>query len=271
MEENTEKPRQTGVAAAFIDARLAAGHVAFPLAALVKQTGLSVTAARNQLLRLGNQVVRVSRLQQFFLIVGPEHRSIGAPPVTWWLEDYFNWLGHPYYLTLQSAASAYGSNPQALQVTQVMTDRPRREIEVGRVRVRFFVKRNIEGTPTQPLANAFASTRVSTPEATAFDLVRYASRIGGIGRAVETLTPLLPLMSLPKLKRMLEVENEPATAQRLGYIIETVGREKLARVIHDWLPAHLALVPLASAKADRTTAPVVERWRILNNSGEAGL
>jgi hypothetical protein len=152
-----------------------------------------------------------------------------------------------------------------------MTDGSRREIEVGRLRVRFFVKRGIEQTPTQPLVNAFAPTRVSTPEATAFDLVRYASRIGGLGRAVETLTPLLPLMGGPELKRMLKAENEPATAQRLGYIIETAGEKKLAEVIHDWLPPQLALVSLAPAKAGRMTAPVVERWRVLNNSGELGL
>ncbi len=122
MEENTKKIRQNGAAAAFIDARLAAGHVSFPLADLVNETGLSVTAAKNQLRRLGSLVIRVSRLQQFFLIVSPEHRYMGAPPVTWWLDDYFSWLGHPYYLALQSAAGIYGSNPQALQVTQVMTD-----------------------------------------------------------------------------------------------------------------------------------------------------
>lgn len=48
-----------GSADAFIDQRLALGRVAFPLADLVKKTGLSVTAARNQLLRLENaKVVR---------------------------------------------------------------------------------------------------------------------------------------------------------------------------------------------------------------------
>ena len=48
-----------GSADAFIDQRLALGRVAFPLADLVKETGLSVTAARNQLLRLENaKVVR---------------------------------------------------------------------------------------------------------------------------------------------------------------------------------------------------------------------
>jgi hypothetical protein len=52
MEENTKKIRQNGAAAAFIDARLAAGRVSFPLADLVKETGLSVTAAKNQLRRL---------------------------------------------------------------------------------------------------------------------------------------------------------------------------------------------------------------------------
>jgi hypothetical protein len=269
MKENTKKTRRTGAAAAFLDARLAMGKVAFPLADLAKETGLSITAAKNQLRRLRAQVVRVSRGHQFFLIVGPEHRSMGAPPVAWWLDDYFSWLGHPYYLALQSAAGIHGSNPQALQVTQVMTDSPRREIGVGRLRVRFFVKRKIKQTPTQPLANAYAPAQVSTPEATAFDLVRYASRIGGLGRAVETITPLLPLMRPPALKHMLKVENEPATAQRLGYIIETLGKQKLAQVIHDWLPANLALVPLASAKAGRTS-PVVDRWRLLNNSGEVG-
>ncbi len=271
MVENARKPRLTGAAAKFIDARLAAGYVAFSLSELVEETGLSIIAARNQLLRLVSRIVRVSRTQQFFLIVAPEHRAMGTPPPAWWLDDYFAWLGHRYYLALQSAAGTYGSNPQALQVTQVMTDGPRREIEVGRIRVRFFVKRGIERTPTRPLANAFAPIRVSTPAATAFDLVRYAAQIGGIGRVVETLVPLLPLIHPPDLKRVLEAENEKATAQRLGYIIETAGKPELASVIHDWLPSQLALVPLVPSKADRATGSVVEPWRILNNAGELGL
>ena len=105
MKEKTATTRLSGAAARFIDARLAVGRVAFPLADLAKETGLSITAARNQLLRLRDRVVRPAQKHQFFLIVGPEHRSVGAPPVTWWLDDYFKWLGHPYYLALQSAAS----------------------------------------------------------------------------------------------------------------------------------------------------------------------
>jgi hypothetical protein len=263
-----QKPRRIGAAEAYTDDLLAVGRVAFSLTDLVKQTGLSPIAAKRQISRLGVKVARVSPRQPFFLIVAPEHRNMGAPPAIWWLQDYFNWLGRPYYLALQSAAGMHGSNPQALQVTQVMTDRPCREITVGRIRVRFFVKRGIQRTPTQQLARASAPLSLSTPEATAFDLIRYATSIGGIGRAAETIVPLLTAMRTRELKQVLEAGNEPAIAQRLGFVIEAAGAEKLAQVIYDWLPARLARVPLSPLRGEAENIPVVERWRVLNNSGE---
>jgi AbiEi antitoxin C-terminal domain len=266
MKQIKPKSRLVGSADAFIDQWLTLGRVAFPLANLVKETGLSVTAARNQLLRLENRVARVSPRQQFFLIVSPEHRAVGAPPVTWWLHDYFQWLGEPYYLALQSAASSLGSNPQALQVTQVMTKIPRREIEIGRIRIQFFVKRTVELTPTQPLANAFAPLQVSTPEATTFDLIRYAARIGGIGRAAETIAPLLPLTRPAELRRVLKIEDETATAQRLGFVLEKLKATNLAKVVQDWLPSNLIFVPLVPGL--RGDMPEIKRWRILNNAVE---
>jgi hypothetical protein len=268
MKQSKSKSRMDGSADAFIDQRLASGRVAFPLADLVKETGLSVTAAKNQLLRLGNRVTRVSPRQQFFLIVSPEHRAVGAPPVAWWLHDYFSWLGQPYYLALQSAASSFGSNPQALQMTQVMTKIPRRSIEVGRIRIQFHVKRTVEQTPTQPLANAFAPLQASTPEATTFDLIRYAARIGGIGRAAETIAPLLPLLRGVELRRVLKIENEPTTAQRLGFVLEKLGAAQLARIVQGWLPSDLVFAPLVPGV--RGDAPEIKRWKILNNAGEIG-
>lgn len=245
---------------------------------LVTDTGLTAAAAKSQLRRLGRRVVRVSPARPFFLIVSPEHYSRGGPPVDWWIDDYFRWLDHPYYLALQSAASAHGSNPQSIQVTQVMTDAPRRPIEVGRLRISFFVKRGIERTPVQQLANAFAPARVSTPAATAFDLIRYAARIGGIGRAVETLRPLLPLIRATELRAVLDAENETATAQRLGYVMERAGQARLAGVIEEWLPGRLPLIPMAtgadstpstgSGQAGSPRAAVNMRWRVRDNSGE---
>lgn len=262
------KPRRIGAAEAFCDARLALGHVTLSLADLVKESGLSAIAAKRQLSRLRGSIVRISPRQPFYLIVSPEHRSMGAPPPNWWLQDYFDWLGRPYYLALQSAASSYGSNPQALQITQVMTNRPCRSIKVGRIQVRFFVKRGIERTPTHQPAGAVAPLLVSTPEATAYDLIRYATSIGGIERAAETIRPLLPLLRTRELKRVLDAENETAVAQRLGFVIEACGNKLLAKTVRDWLPDELTPVTLSPAKGKRDNLPLVKRWQVLNNSSE---
>lgn len=271
MNEGQAKPvkhRLIGAAEGFIDGLTGLGKVALSLEDLTGESGLSAIAAKCQLLRLRGKVVRVSPRQPFFLIVGPEHRGMGAPPATWWLQDYFKWLGRPYYLALQSAASVYGSNPQALQTTQVITDQPRRPIKVGRVQMRFFVKRGIGRTPTQALAQAAAPLCVSTPEATAFDLVRYAESIGGIERAAETIRPLVRLLSVRKLNRVLVAEDETAVAQRLGFVFEAIGSSKLAQVVFDWLPARPPVVPLSSVKGEHQSLPLVERWRVLNSSTE---
>jgi hypothetical protein len=266
--KSASKARRIGAAEALCDARLALGRVTIVLKDLVKETGLSAIAAKRQLSRLRGKIVRLSPRQPFYLIVSPEHRSMGAPPATWWLQDYFTWLGRPYYLALQSAASSYGSNPQALQVTQVMTNRPCRTIKVGRVQVRFFVKRGIERTPTQQAAGAVAPLLVSTPEATAYDLVRYATSIGGIERAAETIRPLLPLLRARELRRVLDAENEPAVAQRLGFVIEACGNKSLAKAVRDWLPDELTPVTLSPAKGKRDNLPLVKRWQVFNNSSE---
>jgi len=266
--KRSQDSRQIGAAVAFVEARMALGRVAFSLEELIKETGLSAIAAKFQLLRLRGKVARVSPRQPFFLIVSPEHRSMGAPPPAWWLQDYFNWLGRPYYLALQSAASVFGSNPQALQVTQVMTDKALRPIKVGRIQLRFFVKRGIERTPTQQPEGAVAPLLMTTPEATAYDLIRYASSIGGIERAAETMRPLLPLLRGRELKRVLDGESEPGVAQRLGFIIEACGNRSLAKVVRDWLPDELTPVALAPAKGKRDAFPLVKRWQVFNNSGE---
>jgi hypothetical protein len=215
---------------AFADDLLAKGRVSFPLAEATRATGLSVVAARNQILRSRGRFVRVAPKQQFLLVVTPEHRSMGAPPAEWWLDEYFNWLGHPYYVALLSAAAIHGSQPQALQTLQVMTDAPRRTVEIGRIRIRFFVKSAIASTPAQWVARARAPLRVSTPEATVLDLVNYADRIGGRERVVETMRPMLKGLLVRNLRNVL-LEARSTEAPRLASAFAEAGNAGLARSV----------------------------------------
>ncbi len=259
---------QSGAAARFVDTLLGRGRVAFPLSELSDKTKLSTIAARRQLARLDAQVRRVAPRQQFFVIVPPEHRALGAPPPSWWLDAYFRWLKRPYYLALQSAAAEYGSAAQAIQVTQVMTDRPRRAVQLGRVRVHFFVKRSIVATPTEAVVGAHAPLAASSPEATAVDLVRYARRVGGVSRAAETIAPFLGRLRRSELARVLDVDTDIPTAQRLGYVIETLGERKLADTVRAYLPRTLSPVALdhASPVPSPSTAVLDERWAIIVNA-----
>lgn len=220
-----------GAAFRYIEALLRQGQVTFSLGALIEATHLTRIAARNQLLRLGPTVTRVAPRQDFFLIVTPEHQPMGAPPVTWWIEAYFQWLGRPYYLALQSAAAEYGSAAQAVQVVQVMTDKPRRPLALGRIRVEFHVKQTATRTPVQPLANAYAPLRVSTPAATVFDLLRYAAAIGGIERAEETAVPLLQKVKRADLAEVLKAEWELPTMFRAAGLLHDNGYPTLASFV----------------------------------------
>lgn len=261
----TAPPYRNGAAARFVDSLLERGRVAFPLSELTGGTGLTVIAARRQLARLGSRVRRVAPRQPFYLIVTPEHRLPGAPPPAWWLEAWFRWLKRPWYLALQSAAAEYGSRSQALQVTQVMTDRPRREVVLGRVRVRFFVKGSAASTPTQAIAGAQAVLTASTPEATALDLIRYANRIGGISRAAETLAPFVNQLRRGELARALKIEADTPASQRLGYVLESLGARKLAGTVRASLPRKLARVALDPAASVEAQPDVDERWGVVVN------
>ena len=67
---------------------------------------------------------------------------------------------------------------------------------------------------------------------------------------------------------MLRIEDESATAQRLGFVLENLKAANLTKVVQDWLPADLVLVPPVPGL--RGDAPEIKRWRILNNAEEIG-
>src|SRR3546814_18186596 len=98
---------------------------AFALDHLAEQTGLSARAAAAQLGRLDPGVVPLHARATYYLIVPPEYRRIGAPPVSWWIDGYFTWQKETYYLALLTAAAHPGASPQAAPGGQAVLGRPR--------------------------------------------------------------------------------------------------------------------------------------------------
>ena len=268
LAEPPTSSRAPRAALRFVEHRQALGLAHFTLTELATASGLSRKAAREQLDHLNGLVTRVSPRQEFFLIVSPEQRPMGAPPVFWWLDAFFKARQRPYYVGLLSAAAEQGWSHQAVQAVQVMTDHPMRPLVVGRLRVQFFVKKRMLDVPTMPLAQAHAPLLISTPEATALDLLRYANRIGGVSRAAEVIQKLLERFKKSGLQKALLAESEASNIQRLGYVLQALGRPDLCDIVARHLPSRMATVLLEKRKPIPLGAAetISKRWSVKVNS-----
>lgn len=120
----------------------------------------------------------------------PEYRSLGCLPADQFTPLLMNRLGLSNYAGLLSAAEYHGAAHQRPQEFQVMLAKNRRPIECGAVRVAFFARKRIAEVPVQRLNTPRGVVLVSTPEATAVDLVGYQHRAGGLDQVATILAEL---------------------------------------------------------------------------------
>jgi predicted transcriptional regulator of viral defense system len=182
-----------------------------------------------------------------------------------------NHLGEPYYVALLSAAELHGAAHHRPQRLQVMVPKNRRPIEFGEVRVQFTARHDLERTPVVEMNTPRGRMRVSSPEATALELVGYADQCGGLDNVASVLSELVESLDLKKLleaARLCPV----VWSQRLGYLLELASQDDFAGVLADHVRAQAAmLAPLVRAKSMKG-APRAERWKLaINASVEADL
>lgn len=227
--------------------------------------GSTTVALQNAVRRLVAKGRLAVPRRGFYVIVPLEYRTAGSPPASWFVDDLMKFQARPYYVGLLSAAAIYGAAHQAPQELQVVSTVPFRTITVGRVRLRFVVKRRLDATPTEAVKTETGSMKVSTPEATALDLVRYVRAAGGLSNVATVLVELAERLDPARLGQVVAGESEAACLQRLGYLLDHVGRRDLAHPITVRL-AELPRrsVPLSPGRAIEGS-PRDETWRLIVN------
>lgn len=202
-----------------------------------RELGISEAAFRQSLWRLQRQhhVASIGQRRGLWVIVPPEWRAMGAPPIEWYLDDLMAAVQQPYYVGLRSAAASFGATHYALQVHQVMVPAPLAMMTIGRTRIRFVRGVDVEAVPTIAQLSQGASVRVSTAEATALDLLRHVKQAGGLTTVVTTLAQMQAHLTALGMHEALERMAHVASAQRLGFCLALVGATKVARVIEYWL------------------------------------
>jgi predicted transcriptional regulator of viral defense system len=248
----------------YTDGLVARGRYHFTTAEARGGLNSSDVAVRAAIRRLRARGRVAMPFRGFHLIIPPEYRALGCLPPDQFVPQLMEHLGLAHYAGLLTAASLHGAAHQAPMVFQTIVADNRPEIRCGRVRVEFVARKNIALIPTMQKNTMRGVLRVSTPEATAFDLVGYAGHAGGLSNVATVLSELAERMDAEKL--LAETERSPLPwTQRLGYLLEHVAAPDLAAPLLTHVSGrakeYVPLRPRGSvARAKRDP-----RWRLLVN------
>ena len=102
------------------------------------------------------------------------------------------------------------------------------------MRVAFITRKRLDEVPVQRFNTPRGVVHVSTPEATAVDLVGYHRRAGGLDQVATILYELAERIDSQKL--VAAAKTAPVTwAQRLGYLLERVDAAEIATALKDYV------------------------------------
>jgi predicted transcriptional regulator of viral defense system len=254
-----------GTAADYVNQILRRGQHHFTTEDAVKELG----GDRNSVARALNRLKAKGKLaipqRGFYVVVPPEYQSLGCLPAEQFVPQLMECIGVAYHIALLSAAQLHGAAHQRPQRFQVMLQKPRPTIECGTICVDFFVRRNLESISTVSMNTPRGTMMVSSPEATALELVGYAKHSGGLNNVATILTELAESIVAEKLVE--EAVKAPlAWSQRLGFLLELVEQQSLASELQSYIQKHARRIVPLDATLPRTGAERSKRWRVAINT-----
>lgn len=248
----------------FVDLLQTQGRYFFNRIEAMAATGGSVAAFQVAVRRLvARRRIVVPRLG-FYVIVPLEYASVGSPPPDWFIDPLMAHLGQPYYVGLLSAAMLHGAANQQPQELQVITSMPLRPVTNGRIRIRFMQKMEIRQTSVVKMKTYTGYIPVSTPEATALDLIRYVRVCGGLNNVATVLMELGEQMVPARLVEAATLVEIPYV-QRLGYLLELVGQTELADALAQYVEHRVTRTYALRPDLAFATSPTSRRWHLIVN------
>jgi predicted transcriptional regulator of viral defense system len=216
----------------------AGGRVTFTDREAVAALGVSRETFIKAAQRLRKEKRLANPRQGFYVAVPPQYLSWGSPPPEWYIDDLMRHEGRRYYVGLLKAAEYHGASHQAVMEFQVIADKQLPKIRAGRSLIAFYYRKDFEavGEAIVDQKTDTGRMKISSPELTAFDLLRYAHAVGGIDAIATVLSELKDKISGAALGCLAE-KSERALVQRLGYLLERLGSQELAGILYQRLLA----------------------------------
>lgn len=226
---------------------------------------VSAAAAKLALNRLAKQKRIASPARGFYVILPPEYYSLGCLPADQFIPALMKHLSLSYYTGLLSAAQYYGAAHQRPQEFQVFLARNRRPIRCGAVRVAFIARKRLSDVPVQPFNTPRGTLLVSSPEATALDLVGYAGHAGGLNQVAMVLSELAERIDPEKLAAVARTAPVP-WAQRLGFLLEHLGFTAKVPALKEYVRQRAKQSTVLLPKAPQKRADRNKDWKLHVNA-----
>lgn len=222
----------------YVHNRLSGGHLHFTSQEAEDAIGVGHGAFLDAAERLQMRNVLVAPRQGFYLIVAPDYEHRGSPPATLYVDALMRHVGSDYYVGLLTAAMYHGASHQAVQVFQVVCGRQQNMFSAGRSRFEFFYRKDMGSVSRAVESRTFhrhgGQVRMSCPELTALDLLRYRNGSGSVSFVSTVLAELAP-KACPARLAELSAEFEKSAVQRLGYHLEFLEYKDHAWELHSAL------------------------------------
>ena len=250
---------------AWVDSRQSQGLYFFSREEALRSLHQSDSAFKQAAARLAKKK-RIARIHRgFFIIIPLEYAATGILPAEWFIDDFMRYMGRPYYVGLLSAAALHGAAHQQPQQFHVVTTGPLREMPTNGLAITFFVKTKFAEAQLTKIKVQTGHIRVSTPETTAIDLIRYARRIGGLDRVLTVLQELGEVMEPDKLVKAAKADGKIVYAQRLGFLLERAGFLDLTHRLSQWVQEREPLPAKLEPSMPTRGCKKNERWKLLVN------
>jgi len=241
------------------------GRYSLTLNELQTRFNSSEKAILQKIYRLKNKNQLAQVRKEFYVIIPPQYSNRGMLPPTLFINDMMDFLNREYYVGLFSAAALHGAGHQQPMEFQLMTQKPAlRSIKNQKLAISFFTKSEWEQDQITEKKTEAGYLKVSSPELTAFDMVQYHKRIGGLNRILPILEDLIETIKPSFLLKTARTQKSP-NIQRLGFLLDKLGRESLASSLIRLLSKNSKELPLSLAHNKRTGL-INKKWKIIENT-----
>ena len=249
----------------------AKGKIMFSIEEILDELTTTRSIMHQAVARLKKKGELVSPYRGLYVIVPHHQANFGCIPAHELVPLLMDRFKANYYVAFLSAGQYYGAAHQKPMIFQVVSDKRIKNIHCGHVRIHFTYKQDISNIPVNKRVVSTGYLNVSTPEATAMDIINFQKEAVGINNIATVLSELIEEINIPKLIEMAKISKQKAWVQRMGYILEHIDSlvEDHRRDIIDALYKHLSskqpsFLPLSQANPRLGTRN--KKWKIIENT-----